>query len=337
MLSNGISAGQFLDELVEEVQEAERVGFELVLVPEHHDGPPGLLADPLMVSAWILGKTDQIRVGPGVLILPLYSIARLGEQAALLQHASKGRLVLGVGAGYQESDFIRFGVDATKRTALLTQGLVSLRAGWLAEQDVELVRPVLDSVSPPPLWLGAWSKRGIERAVSLADGWIADPVHTTAEVAAMTNEYVTLARSVDREPHVIAMRELWVDESDDSARDVYGPVVEPIFRYYLKSGAMAGSALKAVDLRIDGALADRVMCGSIETVTEKLCEFHAGVGASSYVFSLRHPGGPSHVRVLEAIRRLGNEVLPEFQARTALVQTATASSAVGQTYAQGAM
>jgi len=316
MVGTDMSAGQLLEQLVEEVLAAERVGLDLVLVPEHHDGPPGSLTDPLMVSAWLLAKTGRIRVGPGVLILPLATVPRLAEQAAILQHASVGRLVLGVGTGYNESDFVRFGVDRTRRTALFIDALVSLRAAWEVGGDDSQVRPAFDTVEPPPVWLGAWSIPGVRRAATLADGWIADPIHTTAEIATMAHEYVARAHDTGRPAHVVSMRELWVDESDAAARAVYGPVVEPVFRYYLKSGALANT-LEPADLTIDGALTDRVMCGSAATITDQLCEFHATVGAASYVFLLRHPGGPSHAQVLEAIDRFGYEVLPAFRARIA--------------------
>jgi len=322
MVAADISASQLLDELVEEVQAAERVGFDLVLVPEHHDGPPGSLTDPLMVSAWLLANTAQIRVGPGVLILSLVSIPHLAEQTAILQHASKGRLVLGVGAGYNKSDFDRFGVDRSRRVALLVEGLVSLRGAWEGGGDLFQVRPALDTVKAPPVWLGAWTMPGIERAAALADGWIADPIHTTEEIATMAKEYADRAQDAHRAAHVVAMRELWVDETDALAQSVYGPVVEPVFRYYLKSGAMAHTDLEATEIKIDGALADRVMCGSAATITEKLCAFHGNVGAASYVFSLRHPGGPSHTQVLEAIDRFGREVIPAFRARVASPKSA---------------
>jgi alkanesulfonate monooxygenase SsuD/methylene tetrahydromethanopterin reductase-like flavin-dependent oxidoreductase (luciferase family) len=316
MVGADMSAGRLLSELVEEVKGAERAGFDLVLVPEHHRGPPGSLTDPLVVSAWMLANSDRIRVGPGVLILPLASVPRLAEQGAILQHASGGRFVLGVGAGYNESDFSVFGVDRNLRTSALVEGVQSLRDAWEPSENAATVRPAFDTVSPPPLWLGAWSESGVDRAARLADGWIADPLHTSAEVAAMAHEYVRRANGAHRPPYVIAMRELWVDETDAAAREVYGPVVEAVFRYYARSGALKNPAGSS-DMKLDGVLDDRVLCGSVATVTDRLCELHATVNAQSYVFSLRHPGGPSSAQVLEAIERLGHDVMPAFQKRVA--------------------
>ena len=313
MVGTGLSAGQLLKELVTEVQAAEDAGFDLVLVPEHHAGPPGSLTDPLMVAAWLLANSSRIHVGPGVLILPLISVARLAEQAAVLQNASNGRFVLGVGAGYNPSDFARFGVDRNRRSALLADGLRSLRAAWTGGDSDEQVRPAFDTVDAPPLWLGAWSTQGVERAAFLADGWIADPIHTHSEVATMAAAYIARAVDVRRVPHVVMMRELWIDEADEIARRTYAPVVEPVFRYYLKSGALGKSTLGPADMTLDSALADRVICGGTESITRILHEIHSTVGASTYVFSLRHPSGPSHGQVVKAIEKFGSEVLPTFR------------------------
>jgi hypothetical protein len=129
----------------------------------------------------------------------------------------------------------------------------------------------------------------------------------------MAATYIARAVDAHRIPHVVVMRELWIDEADEIARRTYAPVVEPVFRYYLKSGALGKSTLGPADMTLDGALADRVICGGRESITRILHEFHSTVGASTYVFSLRHPSGPSHGQVLKAIERFGNEVIPTFR------------------------
>jgi alkanesulfonate monooxygenase SsuD/methylene tetrahydromethanopterin reductase-like flavin-dependent oxidoreductase (luciferase family) len=98
---------------------------------------------------------------------------------------SGGRLTLGVGAGYLESEFRALGVDFGERNDLLDEALVAMRRAW-AEDGVHirgrhfdvhghtmLPRPV--QAPHPPIWVGGNSKRAIRRAVDLADGWTPMP------------------------------------------------------------------------------------------------------------------------------------------------------------------
>ena len=62
MVVHGLTASELLAELTEEVCAAEEAGLDLVLVPEHHTGPPGSLTAPLTVATWLLARTSTIRI-----------------------------------------------------------------------------------------------------------------------------------------------------------------------------------------------------------------------------------------------------------------------------------
>jgi alkanesulfonate monooxygenase SsuD/methylene tetrahydromethanopterin reductase-like flavin-dependent oxidoreductase (luciferase family) len=319
MAGRGLRAAELLAELTEEVVAAEAAGLDLVLVPEHHTGPPGSLTAPLTVTAWLLARTSTIRIGTGVLLLPLHPTVRVAEEASLLQQASGGRLVLGVGAGYQSADFDLFGVDRRQRTSLLEEGLADLRAIWAGQPIVgTVVRPSLDGTAPPPLWLGAWSPAGARRAAKLADGWVADPVRTSDEVAAMATVYRDAAANGGGSGQVVVMREGFVGTTTEAARVTYGPAVSAVYRYYLRNGAFpAHSRVSEGDLTLDGALRERVVVGSSSEVAERLAQLVERTRADTVVLALRHPSGPGHDDVLAAIRRLGTEVRPLLQERLA--------------------
>jgi alkanesulfonate monooxygenase SsuD/methylene tetrahydromethanopterin reductase-like flavin-dependent oxidoreductase (luciferase family) len=103
------------------------------------------------VSAWLLASTRRLRVGSGVLVAPLHHPVRLAEQAALLQQASGGRLLLGVGAGYQPADFELFGEDLSNRKRATEAFLRRLSAAWRGEPVVASRRvvPGLGEYAPP--------------------------------------------------------------------------------------------------------------------------------------------------------------------------------------------
>ncbi|MBI3328008.1 MAG: LLM class flavin-dependent oxidoreductase, partial [Nitrospinae bacterium] len=97
----GEHADQRVEELLQEAQLAERVGFDSLLIGEHHQQAFGLLPSPFLVDTAIALRTERLRVGTGVLLLPLYHPVHVAEDAATLDVISKGRLILGVGQGYQ--------------------------------------------------------------------------------------------------------------------------------------------------------------------------------------------------------------------------------------------
>ena len=312
MVGHGLSAAELLAELTDEVCAAEDAGLDLVLVPEDHRGPPGSLTAPLTVATWLLARTSRIRIGTGALILPLHPTVEVAEEAALLQQASRGRLVLGVGAGYQVADFNMYGMDRAGRAQRLEQAMIDLRALWSGQPVAGApLRPSLDDVEPPSLWLGAWSEAGVRRAAIHADGWIADPIRTLAEVAAMAKAYRAEASANGSKGHVVVIREGFVSASRQAAMDAYGPPATVVYRYYLRHGAFPlESGVTEADLISGAALHDRLLVGSPDEVASGISSLAAECGADTVVLGLRHPTGPSHREVMEAIRLLGAEVAP---------------------------
>ena len=80
-------------------EEAERLGVESVWLAEYHFIPFSVLSAPVMVATAIASRTERIRIGLGVLLLPLGNPIRIAEEIATLDHICQGRLDFGVGRG----------------------------------------------------------------------------------------------------------------------------------------------------------------------------------------------------------------------------------------------
>src|SRR6516164_5288567 len=98
-------------EVAEQTRLADELGYEIAWFAEHHFSNYCLCASPLMMVAHCAPITKRIRLGTAVVVLPLYNPARLAAEIATADALSNGRLVLGIGAGYQPYEFERFGVD----------------------------------------------------------------------------------------------------------------------------------------------------------------------------------------------------------------------------------
>lgn len=109
------SPAKVLSETTEMVQLAEQVGFDTVWFAEHHFGNYCMCPSPLIMAAHCAAKTKRIKLGTGILILPLYHPLRVLQEIGLVDHLSDGRLVVGIGSGYQEYEFVRYGVPIDER------------------------------------------------------------------------------------------------------------------------------------------------------------------------------------------------------------------------------
>jgi len=105
------SSSQVLQEAIEQTRLAEDLGFGMAWFAEHHFSNYCICPSPLMMVAHCAAVTKKIRLATGVIILPLYSPARLLSELAIVDALSEGRLVIGIGSGYQPYEFDRFGVD----------------------------------------------------------------------------------------------------------------------------------------------------------------------------------------------------------------------------------
>ena len=103
-----ITPAQIFEETVELVKLADEIGLDVAWFAEHHFSNYCLCVSPLMMATYCAPLTKRIRLGTAVVVLPLYDPIRLIEEIATVDVLSGGRLVLGIGSGYQTFEFERF-------------------------------------------------------------------------------------------------------------------------------------------------------------------------------------------------------------------------------------
>jgi probable F420-dependent oxidoreductase len=179
------SAG--IDEMARIAETADRLGFDHLTCSEHVAVPPAdaevrgaVYWDPLATLGYLAARTEQIRLATYVVVLGYHHPLALAKRYGTLDRVANGRLVLGVGVGTLAREFELLGVSMRGRGARADDALRALRASLgrsLVEYHGEhydfedlLVEPhaVNEHV---PIWVGGRSRRSLERAVALADGW----------------------------------------------------------------------------------------------------------------------------------------------------------------------
>ncbi len=120
---------QVLRNAVEQTVHADQAGFDTAWYAEHHFSNYCLCPSPLMMVAHCAPLTRRIRLGSAVCVLPLYHPARLMAEAGFADVVSNGRLEFGIGAGYQQFEFERFGVELADNAAIFSEFLDIIEKG----------------------------------------------------------------------------------------------------------------------------------------------------------------------------------------------------------------
>lgn len=174
--------GPFIDAL-------EAHGFDSLWLSERvsHPGP-----DPLVGLAFAAGRSEKLKLGTSVQVLPGRSPATVAKSWASLDRLSNGRTLPAFGLGLRDPrEQQAFGVERKERAARFDEALEVVRRFWLEDEvthDGEWYR--YDGVSvlpkpvqtPPDVWLGGRADSELRRCGRLGDGWL--PSFTTPEVAA---------------------------------------------------------------------------------------------------------------------------------------------------------
>jgi probable F420-dependent oxidoreductase len=178
---------------------ADEVGFESLLAVEHVAVPVGYasrypysdsgrmplaedceLPDPLDLIAWLAARTERLRFGTGVLVLPEHHPLQLAKRAATIDQLSGGRLFLGVGVGWMREEVAALGIDPDERGSRTDEAIEALRVIWSQDEPTFAGRHfrfgrVRSHPKPRqalvPILVGGHSARAARRAGRLGDGY----------------------------------------------------------------------------------------------------------------------------------------------------------------------
>lgn len=175
----------------------ERAGFDGLSLSEHPVPGARWLAsgghqtlDPFVALGYVAAATERLRLLTYLAVAPYRNPFLLAKAAATLDKLSGGRVTLGLGTGYQKSEFHALGVDFDERNTLFDETLDVLPLHWSGEpfsyqgrhfsaRDVQ-ARP-LPTQDPIPIWIGGNSKLTRRRVAERAQGWM--PMSGGAELS----------------------------------------------------------------------------------------------------------------------------------------------------------
>ena len=174
------------DQLLEVAVACEEAGFDSVwgtdpiIMPKELREPYGELLEPLTTLAWIGSRTTKLKLGTSCVVLPQRNPVLLAKQAATLDAFSRGRVILGFGAGWAEKEFGYLNADFSRRGRVMDESIRLMKSLWKDDQiDFEgeffRVRGALFLPKPArrdiPVWIGGNGGADVRRASRLGDGW----------------------------------------------------------------------------------------------------------------------------------------------------------------------
>src|SRR3954470_4911960 len=131
-VGNGGESAAF-DQALAEVETAEEYGLDAVWLAELHGAPErSVMSSPMMVASAIAARTQTIKIGIAVQVLPLSHPLRLAEEAATIDQISHGRLIYGIGRSCVVRTYEDYGVSYAESRERFAETLEILKQAWTA-------------------------------------------------------------------------------------------------------------------------------------------------------------------------------------------------------------
>jgi alkanesulfonate monooxygenase SsuD/methylene tetrahydromethanopterin reductase-like flavin-dependent oxidoreductase (luciferase family) len=325
----GMDEARAFDEAMAQVTAAEAFGFDTAWLAEiHFQKERSVLSSPLVVGAAIAARTQRLRIGIAVQVLPLGNPLRLAEDVATLDHLCKGRLDFGVGRSGLPEHYTGFNVPYEESRERFQETLDILVKAWTEERftyegkywqfrDVCLVPKPYQKPYPPmrfaattrdtypvigrmgqPIFVAVRTTTisDVKRFISAYDeGWREAGHPGRGEVALIVPVYVTESMRRAR------------DETEASTTHFFRSIAQA-----LAQGPRKDDAARLRSMTFDMILEDLAIYGTPDSVTDRLLELRDAIGYSALAVWMNVGGRIPHERVLGSMRLFAERVMPRL-------------------------
>lgn len=329
---------QAFNELLEQIELTEKLQFNEAWFAEHHHSDYGMLASPNLMIAALARRTERLRFGNLVSVLPLYDPMRLAEECAMLDILTGGRLNIGLGRGVPKDD-MKHRLDRDTAQARFDEGIEILMRAWTGEtfsysgkawgyEEISC-RPQPLQKPHPPIYYGATSpdspamvaRRGWNLALSR------QPLSNCAKAIEKYRTALATDGHANGKGDAIMVRDVYVADTDEQA---WREAVPEIMRFWqlATDNYWRGETVSEADLTrcteryayYPGGLTIKrldewgtSLIGSPETVIKKARMMIETAKPDSLVGMFQF-GGLKHEQVLHSLELFGTKVMPALGA-----------------------
>ncbi|WP_043341322.1 putative FMN-dependent luciferase-like monooxygenase [Belnapia moabensis] len=296
----------------EQIIHAERCGFDSAWVAQHHfHEDEGGLPAPFVFLAQAAARTQRIRLGTGIVTLPLELPIRVAEDAAVLDLISGGRLEMGIGPGGNLAAFHAFGLDPEKRGAIFAGHAEVLRTAWEGG-----ALPGGDRLYPPApglverIWQATFTVEGAKRAGAAGDGLMLSRTQPRPEGMSLADtqepmvEAYLAALPAGCAPRILASRSVFVADRRDEA---WRLAEQGLGRYRDRAAAQGRATGRET-------VAEMVATFDVHlgTVVEVVASLQADrvIGRATELAVQVHSVDPPHPFILRSLELVAGQVAP---------------------------
>jgi alkanesulfonate monooxygenase SsuD/methylene tetrahydromethanopterin reductase-like flavin-dependent oxidoreductase (luciferase family) len=320
--------GLALDEQTELIQEAEHLGYESIWLNEEHFQAGGRFClSPVTHASYLAARTERLRLGFSVLLVPLHDPLRLAEEIASLDQLSGGRVEVGISRGGNERYHHAFGIEYAQRTTRYLEALACMLAFWAGDGPVDFagehftynaveMTPKPVQRPHPPIHVGARDPDSVRRAAisgyALLEGPVQSLEYSLLDVQAYRSGAASVGRVVD--PNALTFgRFVFLAEDDARARAQAAPVVAGLVAR-LRSFAIRDQPyfIDPDHLTPEGFADQTAIVGGPETCIARVRELQDRLGFGRFTCAFGFFGLASPTQVRRSLRLFAEEVMPAF-------------------------
>ncbi len=321
------------DESFKQIEAAEELGVDAVWLAEHHFSPErSVLASPLVIASAIAARTQRIRIGLAVQVLPLTNPLRVAEEAATVDHISKGRFDFGVGRSGLTKYYQGYNVPYGESRGRFLEALDIIMKAWNQERfshcgefftfhDVTVVPRPYQQPRPP-----------VRVALASADtfalvGRMGHAIFISANTPIpVLQERLALYRQARQEagfsgPGDVALRiPAYIAETAEGARCEPEASAIHAMRYAAEelittaaNPEVAARLRQTASTPYEEVMKNRLLYGTPEAVIDRLQAYQETLGISGVVLEMNYGGRIPYERVINSIRLLATRVAPKFK------------------------
>ncbi|UXA06112.1 LLM class flavin-dependent oxidoreductase [Mycobacterium sp. SMC-2] len=310
---------------------SERMGFDEAWLTEHHFIDDGYSPSLLPIGAAIAARTQRIRIGTFLMLLPLHNPVRVAEDVATLDLISGGRFDLGVGLGYRKREFDDQGIPARERAGRMQENLTIVRRLLSGESvtidgrytrlhDIRISPPALQRPHPP-IWVGGTAPIAVERAARMG-------LHFLAGGPGSVDIYDDALRANGKDPydfHVAAMRPTLVASTRERAWEIAAKPLRYMAAGYMRWTAEATGGLDPPESTVTlpsveeiireqsfDFFGEGVLVGTPDDVIAQIEEYRENSRLTDLVCGMALPGMPPG-QIRSGMELFAREVIPHFR------------------------
>ena len=319
-------------DMLECLPRAEDLGYVSSFQVSHHAQKDGLCPGPLIACAAAATVTKHMRIGTGVLLVPMYAPLKLAEDIAVLDNLAEGRFVFGVAPGYVAAEFEAHGIPRDERVGRFEEALDLMTLAWTEETfsfDGDYYHVPETRMTPkpvqsphPPIWYGVSAKASLRRAARRHAVQIMSPRHGPEELIEHFKPYEAEAKKIGWTiPERPIIRSVFIAESREKAEEIAAPALNYLFTELYGAASAAGDrVLRAADgsvitdkdqVGFDN-FKNRYIIGDPEFAIEQLALYRDAVQPTEVVCWMHLPG-ISGTDAMHSVELFAREVMPHFQ------------------------